>query len=139
MSNLESGPFPVKCTVQYKSTGKDDLHPLLLHNTETRLMPYRSGLVRQSPPLVQRHWTDHLNNIAPALPIPSTLVIPETPNIKDMEHRYKGGGKTAGQNCVAEVWIKRFHRVRRAGDSRNILSANGEILIKMNLPHAVRT
>ncbi len=100
-------------------------------------MPHRSGFVRQSPPLVQRHWTDHLRNIAPALTIPSTLVIPETPDIRDMEH--KRDGRTAGQDRATEVWIKRFHRVRRAGDSRNILSANGEILIKMNLTHAVRT
>ncbi len=72
-------------------------------------MPYRSGFVRQSPPLVQRHWTDHLRNIAPALTIPSTLVIPEIPKIKDMERRYEGDGRTAGQDCVTEVWSKQFH------------------------------
>ncbi len=33
MSNLELGPFLAKCTVQYESIGKNDLHPLLLHNT----------------------------------------------------------------------------------------------------------
>ncbi len=72
-------------------------------------MPCRSEFVRQSPPLVQRHWTDHLSNIAPAPTIPSTLVIPETPKIKDMEHKCKGAGRTAGQNCVTEVWSKQFH------------------------------
>lgn len=72
-------------------------------------MPYRLEFVRQSPPLVQRHWTDHLRNTAPALTIPSTLVIPETPKIRDMEHKCKGAGRTAGQNRATEVRSKQFH------------------------------
>lgn len=51
-----------------------------------------------------------------------------------MERRYKRDGIQTGQDCVTEVWSKQFHIEGGPGIHGTLtVSANGEILSKMNL------